>query len=70
MRRTLGKHHQVHRAAVKRDEAGRLVEAGGRDIADIHGQLKTGDMGTGKVQGMGDGSKAEATAARGTVKPR
>jgi len=55
----------VHRAAVKRDEAGRFVEAGGREIANIHGQLKTGDMGSGKVQGMGDSSETEATAARG-----
>ncbi len=55
----------MHRAAVKRDEAGRFVEAQGREIANIHGQLKTGDVGAGKVQGMGDGSETQATTARG-----
>src|SRR5208337_2682746 len=62
---TLGKHHQVYRAAVKRDEAGRLVEAQGREIANVHGQLKTGDVGAGKVQSMANGSETQATTARG-----
>jgi hypothetical protein len=59
----LREYDKVHRPAVEGDEAGGFVEAGGRDVADIYGELEARDVRAGKLQGMCKSSAAETAAA-------